>query len=90
MRYGARCGSRHGSRYGSRSGALWGCTVHVVVEGELLAGADGARGEEGDARQALVQVLDEDVVHLQVGVALGGEGAGSAGAMPPALPTVSD
>lgn len=44
--------------------------MHVVVEGELLAGADGAGGEEGDARQALVQVLDEDVVHLQVGVAL--------------------
>lgn len=56
--------------------APWVGTVHVVVEGELLAGTNGAGGEEGDARQPLVQVLDEDVVDLQVGVALE-EGGGS-------------
>lgn len=52
----------------------WVPTMHVVVKGELLPGADGAGGEEGDAGQAFVQVLNEDVVDLQVGVALRGWG----------------
>ena len=56
---------------------LWVPTVHVVVEGELLAGADGPDGKEGDAGQALVQVLNEDVVDLQVGVTLWGVRRGS-------------
>lgn len=45
-------------------------TLHLVVEGELLAGVDAARGEQGDSGQPLVDVVDEDVKHLQVGVAL--------------------
>lgn len=45
-------------------------TLHVVVEGELLPSPDVPRGEEGNARQPLIQVVDEHVVHLQVGVAL--------------------
>lgn len=64
------------SKVGVHAGALciYWVHMHVVVKGELLPGADGAGGEEGDAGQAFVQVLNEDVVDLQVGVALRGWG----------------
>lgn len=48
-------------------------TLHLVVKGELLAGADAARGEQGDPGEPLVDVVDEHVKYLQVGVTLGRE-----------------
>lgn len=45
-------------------------TLHLVVEGELLAGPNGPGGEQGDPGEPLVDVVDEDVEDLKVGVAL--------------------
>lgn len=44
--------------------------MHLVVKGELLPGPDGARGEQSDPGEPLVDVVDEDVEDLQVGVTL--------------------
>lgn len=59
-------------------------TLHVVIKSELLACPDGPRGKESDAGQPLVKVVYEDVVHLEVGVALGGKARqeGEEGASP--------
>lgn len=46
-------------------------TLHVVIEGELLACPDGSCGKESDAGQPLIKVVYEDVVHLEVGITLG-------------------
>lgn len=46
-------------------------TLHVVIKGELLPCPDGSCGEESDAGQSLIEVVYEDVVHLEVGVTLG-------------------
>lgn len=52
------------------SGAPWELTLHLVVEGELLSGSDGSGGKQSDPGEPLVDVVDEHVEHLQVGVTL--------------------
>lgn len=46
-------------------------TLHVVIKSELLACPDGSCGKESNAGQPLIKVVYEDVVHLEVGIALG-------------------
>lgn len=46
-------------------------TLHIVIKCELLACPDGSCGKESDAGKALIKVVYEDVVHLEVGVTLG-------------------
>lgn len=45
-------------------------TLHLVVEGELLACSDGSGGEQSDPWKPLVNVVDENVKHLKVWVTL--------------------
>lgn len=45
-------------------------TLHLVVEGELLSCVNAARGKQGDSGEPLVDVVDEDVKNLQVGITL--------------------
>lgn len=44
--------------------------MHVVIKGEFLACPDGSCGKESDAGKPFIEVVYEDVVHLQVGVTL--------------------
>lgn len=45
-------------------------TLHLVIEGELLSRMNTARGKQGDSGEPLVDVVDEHVKYLQVGITL--------------------
>lgn len=61
------------AKVGVHAGTLHvhGVHLHVVIKGELLACPDGSCGKESDAGKPLIEVVYEDVVHLEVGVTLG-------------------
>lgn len=45
-------------------------TLHLVIEGELLSRMNTACGKQGDSGEPLVDVVNEHVKYLQVGITL--------------------